>query len=111
MTESANKDCVQRPFEELWNRGQIDKVDEFFSIEFSNFGVHQELWARACTRFPCRFLRLASRCRSSGIRGWMPIQRTDGCASASGRSVPISLRGMNVHPINVQFALFGFRDT
>ena len=39
MTESANKDCVQRHFEELWNHGQIDKVDEFFSKEFSNFGV------------------------------------------------------------------------
>jgi predicted ester cyclase len=36
---SANKDCVQRHFEELWNHGQIDKVDEFFSKEFSNFGV------------------------------------------------------------------------
>ena len=44
MTESANKDCVQRHFEELWNHGQIDKVDEFFSMEFSNFGVPQELW-------------------------------------------------------------------
>lgn len=39
MTESANKDCVQRHFEELWNHGQVDKVDEFFSGEFSNFGV------------------------------------------------------------------------
>jgi predicted ester cyclase len=39
MTESANKECVQRHFEELWNRGEIDKVDEFFSKEFTNFGV------------------------------------------------------------------------
>jgi predicted ester cyclase len=39
MTESSNKDCVQRHFDELWNQGQIDKVDEFFSNAFSNFGI------------------------------------------------------------------------
>jgi len=39
MMESTNKDCVKRHFEELWNHGQIDKVDEFFSSAFSNFGV------------------------------------------------------------------------
>lgn len=39
MTESANKDCVRRHFEELWNRGKAEEIDEFFSLEFSNFGV------------------------------------------------------------------------
>ncbi len=39
MTESANKDCVKRHFEELWNHGEVEKIDEFFSPEFSNFGV------------------------------------------------------------------------
>ncbi len=39
MSESLNKDCVQRHFEELWNDGQVDKVDDFFSSSFSNFGM------------------------------------------------------------------------
>ncbi len=39
MMEGANKDCVQRHFERLWNRGEVEKIDEFFSPEFSNFGV------------------------------------------------------------------------
>jgi len=39
MTESANKDCVRRHFDELWNHGEVEKIDEFFSSEFSNFGV------------------------------------------------------------------------
>ena len=39
MKESANKGCVQRHFEELWNHGEIEKIDEFFSQEFTNFGV------------------------------------------------------------------------
>jgi predicted ester cyclase len=39
MTESANKHCVKRHFEELWNDGEVEKIDEFFSPEFSNFGV------------------------------------------------------------------------
>ena len=39
MKESANKDCVQRHFEELWNHGEIEKIDEFFSQDFTNFGV------------------------------------------------------------------------
>jgi hypothetical protein len=39
MKESANEDCVQRHFEELWNHGEVEKIDEFFSQEFSNFGV------------------------------------------------------------------------
>jgi hypothetical protein len=39
MTQSANKDCVQRHFEELWNHGEIEKIDEFFSQEFTNFDV------------------------------------------------------------------------
>jgi len=39
MKESANKGCVQRHFEELWNHGEIEEIDEFFSQEFTNFGV------------------------------------------------------------------------
>ena len=39
MTESANKDCVKRHFEELWNHGEVEKIDEFFSPGFTNFGV------------------------------------------------------------------------
>ena len=39
MTESANKDCVRRHFEELWNQGRVENIDEFFSPQFSNFGV------------------------------------------------------------------------
>lgn len=40
MRESANKECVRRHFEVLWNRGEIGKIDDYFSQEFSNFGVH-----------------------------------------------------------------------
>ncbi len=39
MTESANKECVQRHFDELWNHGEVEKIDKFFAQEFSNFGV------------------------------------------------------------------------
>ena len=39
MTENANKDCVQRHFEELWNHGEVEKIDGFFAPEFTNFGV------------------------------------------------------------------------
>ena len=39
MPESANKDCVKRHFEVLWNQGQVERIDDFFSPEFSNFGV------------------------------------------------------------------------
>ena len=39
MKEIANKDCIQRHFEELWNRGEVEKIDEFFSQGFSDFGV------------------------------------------------------------------------
>ena len=39
MTESANKSCVKRHFEVLWNDGEVDQIDDFFSPEFSNFGV------------------------------------------------------------------------
>jgi predicted ester cyclase len=39
MTESANKECVQGHFDELWNHGEVEKVDEFFAQEFTNFGV------------------------------------------------------------------------
>ena len=39
MVESANKRCVLRHFEELWNCGEVERIDEFFSPKFSNFGV------------------------------------------------------------------------
>jgi predicted ester cyclase len=39
MNESPNKECVQRHFEELWNHGAVEKIDQFFSREFTNFGV------------------------------------------------------------------------
>ena len=39
MAESPNKACVKRHFEELWNHGEAEKIDEFFSPEFCNFGV------------------------------------------------------------------------
>lgn len=39
MTETGNKNCVQRHFEELWNHGKVERIDEFFSQDFSNFGI------------------------------------------------------------------------
>lgn len=39
MTQLADKECIQRHFEELWNRGEVEKIDEFFSQDFTNFGV------------------------------------------------------------------------
>jgi predicted ester cyclase len=41
MSTDANKDCVVRHFEELWNKGQLGKVDEFFAKDFTNFGQLQ----------------------------------------------------------------------
>ncbi|MGA8671365.1 MAG: hypothetical protein WB679_15890 [Terracidiphilus sp.] len=40
MAESANKDCIKRHFEEPWNHGEVERIDDFFSTEFSNFSVH-----------------------------------------------------------------------
>ena len=34
----TNKACVVGHFEELWNRGDIERVGDFFSTEFTNFG-------------------------------------------------------------------------
>jgi predicted ester cyclase len=34
----ANKTCVRRQFEELWNNGQLDTVNDFFAADFMNFG-------------------------------------------------------------------------
>jgi len=39
MPEEANKDCVLRHFQELWNEGRTEKIDDFFSPEFVNFGL------------------------------------------------------------------------
>jgi predicted ester cyclase len=38
MPNDANKACVRRHFEELWNNGQLDTVEEFFDKDFTNFG-------------------------------------------------------------------------
>ena len=33
-----NKTCVLRHFEELWNNGQVHRVEDFFAEDFMNFG-------------------------------------------------------------------------
>ena len=38
MPENANKACIRRQFEELWNNGELDRIHEFFSTDFVNFG-------------------------------------------------------------------------
>jgi predicted ester cyclase len=40
MMDDQNKKCVAGHFEVLWNRGLTDRIDEFFSSDFVNFGVH-----------------------------------------------------------------------
>jgi len=42
LSQDANKSCVRRHFEELWNNGEIDKIDLFFSEDFTNFGHRYE---------------------------------------------------------------------
>jgi predicted ester cyclase len=40
---AANKATVRRQFEELWNKGRVDLVGEFFDKDFMNFGQrHQD---------------------------------------------------------------------
>jgi len=39
MVEDANKACVSSHFEELWYNGRIERIDEFFSPDFVNFGL------------------------------------------------------------------------
>jgi steroid delta-isomerase-like uncharacterized protein len=34
----ANKACVRGHFEELWNNGHLDRIDDFFAEDFMNFG-------------------------------------------------------------------------
>jgi hypothetical protein len=34
----ANKTCVRRQFEELWNNGHLNRIDDFFAKDFMNFG-------------------------------------------------------------------------
>jgi predicted ester cyclase len=38
MSDDANKTCVRGHFEELWNNGRLDRVDDFFDKDFMNFG-------------------------------------------------------------------------
>jgi predicted ester cyclase len=38
MSVDENKTCVLRQFEELWNNGQLDSVEDFFAEDFMNFG-------------------------------------------------------------------------
>jgi predicted ester cyclase len=39
MIEDPNTICVRQHFEVLWNEGQIERIDEFFSPQFVNFGI------------------------------------------------------------------------
>src|SRR5262249_40634095 len=40
---AANKASVRRQFDELWNKGRVDLVGEFFDKDFMNFGQqHQD---------------------------------------------------------------------
>jgi len=38
MSDDANKICVRRHFEELWNQGKLEKAPDFFDSTFMNFG-------------------------------------------------------------------------
>jgi len=38
MSVEENRECIERHFQELWNEGRLDRVSEFFSSEFMNFG-------------------------------------------------------------------------
>jgi len=38
MSVHENKTCVRRQFEELWNNGQLNSVEDFFAADFVNFG-------------------------------------------------------------------------
>jgi predicted ester cyclase len=42
MSVEANKECVRRHFEELWNAGQLDTICDFFGKDFMNFGRQYE---------------------------------------------------------------------
>ena len=42
MSVEANKECVRRHFEELWNAGQLDTIRDFFGKDFVNFGRQYE---------------------------------------------------------------------
>jgi predicted ester cyclase len=43
MTVDENNTCVVRQFKELWNDGQIDRVEDFFAEDFMNPGQqHQD---------------------------------------------------------------------
>jgi len=39
MSAEENKNCVRRHFETLWNQGQLATIDDFFSPNFTNFGL------------------------------------------------------------------------
>jgi steroid delta-isomerase-like uncharacterized protein len=45
----ANKVSVRRQFEELWNSGHLDRIDDFFAEDFMNFG-HQYRDGRALVK-------------------------------------------------------------
>ena len=38
MSTEENKALARRQFEEIWNQGQLDLIDTFFSSDFINFG-------------------------------------------------------------------------
>ena len=79
VSTEANKTCVLRHFEELWNHGQLDKVADFFSEDFMNFGNQyqdsREIVRRVVKRLENGVSRFAlyrrfdgSRERSSDVR-------------------------------------------
>ena len=38
MSLEKNKRCVLGHFDELWNRGEVNRIEDFFSDDFMNFG-------------------------------------------------------------------------
>jgi steroid delta-isomerase-like uncharacterized protein len=38
MSNDANEACVRGHFDVLWNKGQLDRVGDFFAEDFMNFG-------------------------------------------------------------------------
>ena len=58
MSVDENKSCVLRQFEELWNNGQVDRVEDFFAADFMNFG-QQHLDARPIVQHIVQIWRTA----------------------------------------------------
>ncbi|WP_109489268.1 ester cyclase [Occallatibacter savannae] len=39
MVEDSDRACVRQHFQVLWNGGNTERIDEFFSPNFVNFGI------------------------------------------------------------------------